>query len=152
MNINQLIDAFYYNDGVLYWKKSGKVAGTPHHTGYIQVGYKGKLYGAHRLIFAIHHKWLPEVIDHIDGNRSNNAIENLRPASWSQNLQNMKLRKSNTSGIKNVSWDKERKKWLVQINIDKKRVNFGRFDDLELADLVATEARNKYHGLFARHV
>ena len=139
-------------DGVLHWRKTGKRAGTLHHTGYTQVSIKGKSYNAHRLMFLLYHGWLPEVIDHIDGNRSNNSIENLRPATWSQNLQNMKLRPTNKSGCKNVSWCNTKKKWSVQLSVNGCQKNLGRFDDLELADLVAAEARDKYHGPFARHI
>lgn len=138
--------------GVLYWRKTGKRAGTPHHTGYTQIAFEGKLYNAHRLMFLLYNGWLPKVLDHIDGDRSNNKIENLRPATWSQNLQNMKLRPTNKSGCKNVSWSNAKRKWVVQLSINGRQTNLGRFDDLELADLVATEARDKYHGAFARHL
>lgn len=138
--------------GVLYWRKTGKKAGTLHHTGYIQVCVGGKLHNAHRLIFMLRHGWISEVIDHIDGDRSNNEIGNLRNATWRQNLQNMKLRPSNKSGCKNVSWCATKQKWVVQLSINGRQTNLGRFDDLEFADLVATEARNKYHGAFARHL
>lgn len=143
---------FEDKDGGLYWRKTGKKAGTLHRTKYIQVGIDGKSYNAHRLMFMLHYGWVPEVIDHIDGNRSNNKIENLRPATWTQNLQNMKLRPNNKSGCKNVSWSSAKQKWAVQLSINGRQRNLGRFDDLELADLVATEARNKYHGAFARHL
>ena len=103
-------------------------------------------------MFMMHHGWVPEVIDHVDGNRANNQIGNLRQATWSQNLQNMKLRPNNKSGCKNVSWCASKKKWVVQLSINGRHTNLGRFDDLEFADLVATEARNKYHGAFARHL
>lgn len=143
--------SFQYKDGFLYWKKTGIIAGTKHHDGYIQIGFQKKLYGAHRLIFLLSHGWMPKVIDHIDGCRSNNKIQNLRQASWSENLQNMKLRSTNKSSCKNVSWSKTKKKWCVQLSIKGTQTNLGRYDDIELADLVATEARNKYHGAFARH-
>jgi hypothetical protein len=147
-----LLSVFEYKDGVLHWRKNGKRAGTRHHTGYTQIGFQNSLYNAHRLIFLMSYGWLPEVIDHIDGNRANNKIENLRPASWSQNLQNMQLKPTNKSGCKNVSWSRAKRKWAVQLSINGRQTNLGRFDDLELADLVATEARIKYHGAFARHL
>lgn len=148
---DNLLSVFEYKDGFLYWRKNGKKAGTRHHTGYTQVGLKGKLYSAHRLVFMMHHGFIPEIIDHIDGDRSNDRIENLRAASWAQNLQNMKLRPNNKSGVKNVSWCGKRNKWIVQLSINGRQTNLGRYDDLELADLIATEAREKYHGAFARH-
>jgi hypothetical protein len=149
---NALLEVFEYKDGALYWRKNGKKAGTRHHTGYTQISFQRSSYNAHRLIFLMQHGWLPEVIDHIDGDRANDKIENLRPASWSQNLQNMQIRPTNKSGHKNVSWCNARRKWVVQLSIDGHQTNLGRFEDLELADLVATEARAKYHGAFARHL
>jgi hypothetical protein len=64
----------------------------------------------------------------------------------------MKLRPTNKSGCKNVSWCNSKKKWAVQLSINGKQTNIGRFANLEFADLVATEARSKYHGAFARHI
>ena len=49
-----------------------------------------------------------------------------------------------------MSWDKARNKWAVRIRINKVMTSIGRFDNLELADLVAQEARDKFHGYFAR--
>ena len=147
----ELLEAFEYRDGYLYRRTTGKRVGTRHHTGYLQISFKKKLYNAHRMIFLMHHGWLSKVIDHIDADRSNDRIENLRPATWVQNLQNMRMRSSNTSGVKNVCWCKIKKKWTVQLNVNKRYKFIGRFDDLELAELVAIEAREKYHGTFARH-
>jgi hypothetical protein len=153
MTLDQITISTLFEDkeGVLYWRKTGKKAGTLHRTGYIQICVDKKLHNAHRLMFMLHCGWVPELIDHVDGNRANNKIDNLRAATWSQNLQNMKLRPTNKSGCKNVSWSNSRQKWAVQLSIGGRPTNLGRFDDLELADLVATEARNKYHGAFARH-
>ena len=83
-------------------------------------------------------------------NRNDNSIENLRPAN-SKNQQNAKIRKDNKSGIKGVYWFAELKKWKVDIGVNGKRKYIGVFNDLELAELVAQEARDKYHGKFARH-
>jgi hypothetical protein len=153
MNITQemLCNLFEYKDGSLYSKKTGKRVGCRHHTGYVHLVVNKKQYNAHRLIFLMHHGYLPETVDHVDGDRSNDRIENLRPATWAQNLQNMKMRASNTSGHKNVRWCKFRNKWTVEISVNKRRFNIGRFDDLEFANLVASEAREKFHGAFARH-
>jgi hypothetical protein len=95
--------------------------------------------------------YVPPILDHIDGNRSNNKIENLRAATVSQNLQNSKTYKSNTSGIKGVSWEKDRNKWKVQIMLRGKNKVIRNLEDLELAELVAIEVRNKYHGEYANH-
>ena len=60
----------------------------------------------------------------------------------------MKLKIDNKSGSKNVHWNKQRNKWTVMIRVDKKQKYIGLFEDLELAELVATEARDKYHKEF----
>ena len=153
MNVTQesLQEMFEYKDGALYSKNTNTRVGGRHHTGYWYLTINRKQYNAHRLIFLMHHGYLPPIIDHIDGDRGNDRIENLRPATHRQNLQNMKLRPTNKSGFKNVSWVSDRKKWLVQLSINGKQTNIGRFDDLEFANLVATEAREKFHGAFARH-
>jgi hypothetical protein len=153
--VNQL---FEYRDGELYWKvKSskkiliGEKSGAKRKDGYCLTGINGKGYLNHRLIFLMHHGYLPECLDHIDGNRLNNKIKNLRPATMTQNAYNSKLKKDNSSGVKGVSWHKQANKWQVRVRINGKRKNFGVFDNLELADLVAQEIRNKYHGAFVNH-
>jgi hypothetical protein len=95
--------------------------------------------------------YLPKYIDHIDGNPSNNKIENLREVTNSQNCKNSKISITNKSGVKNVHWNKENKKWRVQLTINGKTKCFGSYDNLDTAELVAQEARNKYHGEYARH-
>ena len=133
-------------DGQLY-KKVGSVDAY----GYLRFGHKRNYYLAHRIIFLLHHGFIPEIIDHIDGNPSNNSITNLRAATKSTNALNRHARVDNKIGIKNVCWSKLRKKWVVNMNINKKKTQLGYFEDLELAELVAIEARNKYHGEFAKH-
>lgn len=149
---------FDYRDGELYWKFSlsskspkGTIAGTIKHDDYRRIGLNKKPYLAHRLIFMMHHGYLPEIVDHIDGNRLNNRIENLREATFSQNQHNKKTGKNNTSGYKNVTWNARKRKWLVNIRVNKKDIHIGYFVDIELADLVSQEARDKYHKEFARH-
>ena len=119
--------------------------------GYVNIGYKNRYVAGHRIVFLLNYGYLPEVIDHIDGNPSNNKIENLRSSNKSTNAMNKNVRSDSKSGIKNVSWHKNIKKWSVGLTINRKRKHIGYFDDLELADLVAIEARNKFHGEFARH-
>jgi hypothetical protein len=155
---SELHSLLEYRDGVLYRKvktsnriKIGDIAGSLSN-GYLLTRINGKKYSNHRIIFLMFHGYLPKCIDHIDGNRSNNKIENLREASLSQNQQNAKTPSTNTSGAKGVSWKKEKKKWMVQVSVNGKLKFFGHFEDLELADLVAQEARNKFHGNFSRHI
>ena len=160
-NINQefLNQILTYKDGQLYWIASrkggtataGSLAGCKNSGGYWHTRVNGSRYANHRLIFLMHHGYLPEFIDHIDGNRENNRIENLRKASRQQNNCNARIRMDNTSGVKGVNWHKKTGKWTVRVQINKTRKCFGLFDDLELAQLVAVEARAKYHEEFARN-
>ena len=150
---NKLKELFFYDDGKFIWKfgsnRRGKVAGNLNKR-YFRVGVNNKVYALHRLIFLYHHGYLPKMIDHIDGNCLNNRIENLRECTYSENNANSSARKNSKVGFKNISWHKGLKKYTVRITKDYKVYNLGVYDDLELAKLVALEARDKFHGRFAR--
>ena len=151
-------ELFEYKDGFLYWKitkaqnaKKGTIAGSVDSNGYHRVSINYKHYKVHRLVFLMFHGFLPENIDHIDGNPLNNKIENLRKVTTSQNMQNAKRYSTNTSGVKGVSWEKDRKKWKVQVMLNRENNIIRNLESLELAELVAQELRNKYHGEFTNH-
>jgi hypothetical protein len=150
---------FEYIDGKLYWKVGahrrtdliGKEVGSViSEDGRKQIIIGQKKYKYHRIVFLMFNGYMPTEVDHDDGNPTNNRIENLRPANRSEQCCNTKLRKDNTTGIKGVYWDKARDKWIVSINKNKETVYRARFDDIELAELVAIEARHKFHKEFAR--
>ena len=138
-----------YRDGDLYWKPFK--AGTHDGNGYLQVGIKRRYFKVHRLIFLMHHGYLPDVIDHIDGNKQNNRIENLREATRSQNGYNTKISKHNQSGVKGVSWRKQNQKWRARIYVEKQMISVGDFDNLDDAKVAVEAARLKYHKQFARN-
>jgi hypothetical protein len=151
---------FKYTDGMLYWKirpkysrkpKGDMEAGTKSGHGYKKITFNKKRYYVHQLMYLMHYGFIPKLIDHIDGNKSNNNIENLREATKSQNACNSNMNINNSSGYKGVAWHKTAKKWVVQLIVNDKQKYFGCYDDIELADLVAQEGRNKYYGEFARH-
>lgn len=152
---SKISEFFDYKDGNLFWKVSrGSIskfskAGTLGSHGYVQIRLMGKFYLAHRLIYLLINGQIPEQIDHIDGDKTNNKIENLRSSTQSQNRMNSVG--FSKSGVKGVSWDKRLCKWAVQVKVNKKRIYHCLFDDLEFAELVSIEARNKYHGVYARH-
>jgi hypothetical protein len=132
--------------------KIGEVAGYLGKDGYRRLAVKGITYSEHRLAWLYVYGKFPELIlDHIDGNPSNNKISNLREVTQNQNQYNSKLRKDSSSGIKNVRWSKWQNKWQVTVKVLGKEKFFGYFEDLEFAELVATEVREKYHGIYANH-
>ena len=152
-----LQETFSYEDGNLIWKQPtgrrisvGQIAGRVCHE-YKSIGFMGKAYMAHRLIFMFHHGYFPPEVDHIDGNKLNNRIENLRPATHAENLRNQKLRVCNTSGVKNVAWAKRKQRWRVRITVDGKDKHIGYFKDRDLADLVAVEACDLHHKQFSSY-
>jgi len=149
-------EVFEYKDGLLYWKvtlsnvaKAGKKAGCESTNSYGSIQVDGKSYCPHKIVFCMHHGYMPEQVDHIDGNRKNHRIENLRAATNALNGMNKPAQSNNKLGIKNVCWSKQNKKWWVQVSAHGKKVVSKMFDDLELAELVAVMAREKYHGDFA---
>lgn len=148
---------FTYKDGELYWKikpaqrvKIGDTAGC-YNQKYKQVYIFNKRYFLHRIIFMLHHGHISDQIDHIDGNPSNNKIENLRAVTNSQNQLNKKISSKNKTGYKGVSVHTQTGRYFVRLKINGVEKSFGLYEDLELAGLVAQMAREKYHGEFARH-
>jgi hypothetical protein len=150
----------YCEDGTFIFNKNGSpvICNPTKHQRYLRIGVNNKAVALHRMIFLYHHGYLPKVTDHIDGNRMNNRIENLRDCTQAQNCLNSKHRETSTSPYKNVYLQNQsnsqphwKKNWIVSITVNKKRQYFGSFEDVELADLVATEARDLYHGAYARH-
>lgn len=105
-----------------------------------------KKVGLHVAIWAFHNKrWPKEEIDHIDRDRTNNKIGNLREATRLENAQNNGMPKVNTSGVQHVSWSKAQKKWRVDFKVNGKQFHLGFFKTKEEAEAVANENRPKYH-------
>ena len=151
MDVNEIKNIFKCKEGNLYWRAGrlkGRKAGTRHSKDYIQTSYQSERLYVHRLIFAMHNGFWPEQIDHIDGDKANNRIENLRNCNGFQNQWNTKTPKTNKSGVKGDDFNKG--KWRARIRFNGKRFNLGYYDDIELAELVVNEAREKWHKKFAR--
>lgn len=155
----QISEIFEYTDGALYWKKpahkskeylTGTLAGSIHKTGYRHITLFNRIEKAHRLIFMLHHGYVPNEIDHINGDRSDNRIENLRETTRSQNQYNKGMCKSNTSGHRGVSWHRKSNAWQVRVDVAGKRHMIGYFKDLDAAAAAAKEARERLHGEFAK--
>jgi len=103
----------------------------------------------HRLVFLWHHGYLPKQVDHINLDKTDNRIENLRAADASKNQMNVPVRSFTKSGFKGVHWDESRKKWMARIKINGKHVFLGRFDTPEKA-YESRKAAQHIHGDFAR--
>jgi len=87
-------------------------------------------------------------VDHRNGDKTNNKIENLRWATKSENNANSKMRSHNTSGVKGVHWHKRYSKWYVQIQIDGVKTQLGYFATLEEATDVRRAAAQEHFGEF----
>ena len=132
MDIYKYLHEFtYYKEGGLYWLKCPRqgvpkdsIAGkkNTNNKGYRVIMIKGKLWLLHRLIYIYHFKEIKSTIDHIDRNRLNNNIENLRDVSESKNQENRGMQINNTSGFFGVSLDKRRNTWNAEIKRDGKRI------------------------------
>lgn len=143
--------------GHFYWLKSptnavkqGAKAGTIH-DGYVLISIKGKVYRAHHLVWFYIHGAFPDLhMDHINGKRDDNRIQNLRLVSRSQNQCNRRRQVNNKSGYKGVYWDIHKKKWAVQIAVKGKSKAIGRFDSVLEAAQAYDVAAQQIHGEFAR--
>jgi hypothetical protein len=92
----------------------------------------GRKYFEHRLVWLIHTgDWPDRSIDHIDRQKDNNRISNLRLADRYQQMGNTKVSVKNTSGFRGVVWHKRDKKWQASIRVKGKRVHIGLFDNRE---------------------
>lgn len=154
-----LHELFDYRDGELFWKVNsgnrknlaGSKAGTINNSGYASVCVNQKEHLVHRLIYAMFHGSFDGIIDHIDGNKLNNRVENLRIASYSQNSFNSKLYKSNKTGVKGVSYVAKFGKFVARCQTAGKSKYLGAFDSLEQADFVLRAYRLESHKEFANH-
>jgi len=87
-------------------------------------------------------------VDHIDSNRLNNTISNLRWCDLSENQHNRQLNENNTSGVKGIYWDKNASKWHAQIKFKNKLIYLGLFDNLEDAKNVRQKKANELFGQY----
>lgn len=123
--------------GVFTWKtclsnsvRLGAVSGYINNRGYRIIAVDSKNYPAHRLAFLFMAGYLPEhEVDHMDGDKDNNAWVNLREVSHSCNLQNQKTHSNNKSGFRGVCWSKSSRKWSSYIKVHGKILSLGVYDD-----------------------
>ena len=148
---NDLISLFDYKDGGLVSKKTGCRAGYKTKLGYRRIRVNDKYHLEHRLIWLMFYEETPDEIDHINGIPDDNRLENLRPCTRTENLYNSKMRINNSSGVKGVYWNKQRRCWEAGIRVEGEKLYLGSFTDIEEARKTVESARKYYHGEFARN-
>lgn len=129
-------------------RRVGWTLGSVHkRTGYIEVGVLGKHVYGHRLAWALAHgEWPQSAIDHINGDKSDNRICNLRLATPKLNGENIrKPSKNNTSGFLGVTFCTHTKLWRAQITVEGQHKCLGRFDAPEVAYQAYVKAKRQFH-------
>jgi len=162
IDIRTISEAISYdpNTGQMMWKKKsgpklpGMSAGCLCKThGYILIRVDTVLYMAHRIAWVLSYGREPDGhIDHINGNKSDNRIMNLREATPSQNMFNRGAQSNNACGLKGVCFNPKirgSKKWSAEICENRKRHKLGLFSLKSLAAVAYAKAAIRYHGKFA---
>lgn len=135
---------------------NAKFSGRPALTSVDGEGYRAgaifnRTYRAHRVSFAIYHgHWPKNQIDHINHDRTDNRIVNLRDVSHAENGSNQKLPSNNTSGVCGVTWFKARQKWQVRIKVHGKTKHLGYFADISDATAARKLAETEF-GFHSNH-
>jgi len=153
--IDRLKTLYEISDGVFVRRvsrsgpngKAGSVAGTDLN-GYVAIRVDRVSYLAHRLVWLLNHGRFPAgEIDHINGQKADNRIENLREVNHRTNCENeVRARNNNKLGLLGVSLDAG--KFKAQININGKKVNLGRFRSATEAHEKYLDAKRRYHDGF----
>ena len=143
--------------GDFRWKKgrgrlkAGSLAGSWAHDGYRQIKINRRAYYAHRLAYLMVNGVMPpDMIDHIDQDRGNNKLSNLRTCHRGENSMNSKIRRDNTSGYRGVTWHKIGKKWQASICLNGRGKHLGLFNCKHEAARYYNTAARMYHGEFAQ--
>lgn len=143
--------------GLFTWKyptsrrvKAGQIAGGPSHRGYWRILISDVEYYGHRLAwFYTFGAWPAVDLDHRDGDKTNNKISNLRPATVSQNAANRKIPVNNTTGFKGVRAT-ESNRWRAVVEHGGKQISLGTYGTREEAHAAYCEGAKRLFGEFAR--
>lgn len=123
---------------------TGRMAGSFTKDGYVRMSIDNKRYMAHRLAFLYVHGFMPTQVDHIDGNRANNRMSNLRSADALTNARNMSRSSANKSGVTGVGWSKRYNRWIAYINSNGRQGGIRRFKIKEDAIAYRKVLEKKY--------
>lgn len=122
---------------------------------YITIRVDGYLYFAHRLAWYFETGKIPKLVDHEDGDGTNNRFTNLRNVDKIVNGKNSKKKKNNTSGVNGVYWNKQNECWVAEghytENGTPKKINLGSFKDLNKAEDARQSWENRLGGFTERH-
>ncbi|BCD83620.1 hypothetical protein PSm6_00270 [Pseudomonas solani] len=150
----QILLAIYYDPETgLFKKPKGELTGgCSARGGYLSIYICGARFRAHRLAwFYMTGEWPKQEIDHINGDRKDNRFSNLRTCTHQQNNHNQPIRKTNTSGIKGVYWNKRQRKWRGQVCLNYHIHHTKGFDKIDEAEVAVRALREELHGEFANH-
>jgi hypothetical protein len=137
---------FKWSDFAFHKRNRGQLAGSKKRNGYVEIQLNGKIHKAHRLAWLMSFGELPDglEIDHIDGNRANNRLSNLRIVTRSMNQQNQRrARIDSASGMLGVS--RNGSNWKAEIRVNKKKKNVGTYLTPEQAYAAYVNAKRRYH-------
>lgn len=144
-NYCELTGVFRYAEKTCRKVVVGKVAGALKN-GYVRIYINRIGYLAHRLAWVYSHGREPsDCLDHINGNRSDNRITNLREASIAENNQNRVPFKKNSSGHQGVNWDASSSKWRAKVYLKGKCIDLGHFSDKEDAAKAYRDEKQRIH-------
>lgn len=159
LSVSELNEIINYcpDTGIFRWVKTrrgtpaGSIAGSRHAKGYITIRILGIPYLAHRLAWYIMTGEQPDQIDHEKGIKDDNRFASLRAATANQNQHNKGLNKNNTSGVKGVSWNKDKKAWDARVWLNGRQNRLGRFKRIADAELAVRAFRESNHKEFCNH-
>lgn len=149
-------DRVYFETDRQFATWNSRFAGRPavnvaHSHGYLVGRVNSQMYKAHRLAFALHYgRWPEGEIDHINGDKSDNRISNLREVSTLRNGKNRPKQANNTSGVTGVAYSAAKRKWFARIKVSQKLIHLGYFESMPEAVSARRSAEIKF-GFSARH-
>lgn len=158
INVEYLHKLFEYCDGKLIRRiymcgraTSGSEAGNLTAKGYLEVKIKDRTYKVHRIIWAMRHgTWPSGQIDHVNGNKSDNRIENLREVTQNQNMWNRGRLCNNKTGYKGVSKVRSSGRYKAQIKHFGRVICIGTFETPEEAYVAYCDSARRLHGEYAK--
>lgn len=130
---------------------ANRKAGAASKTGHIEIKINGKCYKAARIIWAMQTgQFALGVVDHIDGDPTNNRMSNLRLATPAQNARNRTHKSTNSSGVTGVTWHPQQHKWWARVTLNGKTHSLGLHKSIDDAAAIVYKAKRQMFGEFAR--